>query len=508
MADDDLLELGQTWDVVVEDQCECPSAPQQFLIPPPPPPPSKWVCGGNSDYCHLEPMGAEFTQSTFPSLPIIAVCSSVVLVAVLVASFLLWRHKTKVQNLLPCKHEQQGRCDLAAANGVTYEDVLINHHPTRLPQSHLAANQTIMPIELLDVKLGDIGPPQVSPLHRGPYFACRDSGQVLPGKRIKPVYEEVPAEKADSRAYDSDIEESAKVGHSLSSEDDFAEDELSAPEYPSGEGSRHCSATSSVQGSTGGDLCKDPVSSDEGAGDDCDFMSDSLPGMPTDDSVFNYAGKGLDLHCPEQGLMRLNSANLRPNQPGLRYHDTRSAPGSSRNPKPCPPQLPGGALYPQPLSHSNLPIDKQRILPPPSQVPLPCSTFMTPAMGMSPPHTQSAQGLKGYPKGSQWGGSPAPLENNKGTRPPLPVPPPEMENIYSTIDEPEDGDTLPTTTSRSQQPHLSGSSPKHNQVVPKRLAAQDDDRPKSSSPLSQQSADDENGSYGDIMPDFNNETLT
>ncbi|GIY42457.1 uncharacterized protein CDAR_185641 [Caerostris darwini] len=67
---------------------------EDFWVPPPPPPPSLGsVCRDSDFYCRLEggPMGAHYNRASFPSLPIIAVCSSVVLVAVLVASFLLWR---------------------------------------------------------------------------------------------------------------------------------------------------------------------------------------------------------------------------------------------------------------------------------------------------------------------------------------------------------------------------------------------------------------------------------
>ncbi|KAG8200867.1 hypothetical protein JTE90_015772 [Oedothorax gibbosus] len=66
-------------------------------FPPPPPPPSTGpssACSGDL-YCRIGaeggPMGAHFDRASFPSLPIVAVCSSVVLVAVLVASFLFWR---------------------------------------------------------------------------------------------------------------------------------------------------------------------------------------------------------------------------------------------------------------------------------------------------------------------------------------------------------------------------------------------------------------------------------
>lgn len=70
--------------------------------------------------------------------------------SVLSISPFLSRHKSKVQNLLPCKNDQQGHLgELGAANGVTYEDVLINHHPTRLPQAHLPGTQALMPLEVL-----------------------------------------------------------------------------------------------------------------------------------------------------------------------------------------------------------------------------------------------------------------------------------------------------------------------------------------------------------------------
>lgn len=88
-------ELSPFWDPAdppsSEDlPCGCPPPPPpRFLVPPPPA-----HCGGGAGaahFCQMEPVGAEFTQTAFPSLPIIAVCSSVVLVAVLVASFLLWK---------------------------------------------------------------------------------------------------------------------------------------------------------------------------------------------------------------------------------------------------------------------------------------------------------------------------------------------------------------------------------------------------------------------------------
>ncbi|KAH8030164.1 hypothetical protein HPB51_006596 [Rhipicephalus microplus] len=60
-------------------------------------------------------------------------------------------HKKKVQNFLPCKSPHQGvPCDLSAANGAAYSDILLNHHhPTRLPAHlvHGTDTHTLTPIE-------------------------------------------------------------------------------------------------------------------------------------------------------------------------------------------------------------------------------------------------------------------------------------------------------------------------------------------------------------------------
>ncbi|KAH6924989.1 hypothetical protein HPB50_027060 [Hyalomma asiaticum] len=81
----------------------CFPRPPEFGVPPPPLPPGlcSSVASGRRagasaadelQFCEVRPVGAELTTpSAFPSLPVIAVCSSVVLVAVLVASFLLWK---------------------------------------------------------------------------------------------------------------------------------------------------------------------------------------------------------------------------------------------------------------------------------------------------------------------------------------------------------------------------------------------------------------------------------
>lgn len=300
----------------------CFPRPPEFGVPPPPLPPGlcSSVASGRRagasaadelQFCEVRPVGAELTTpSAFPSLPVIAVCSSVVLVAVLVASFLLWKHKKKVQNFLPCKSPHQGvPCDLSAANGAAYSDILLNHHhPTRLPAHlvHGTDTHTLTPIELLDVKYGSYGAPHLAPLtqtnytfrpaslrdhpaqHRTPQHATvhghhagstgrrsapgtsqrsshkapnsrtgttssRRSHRGANSEQFNPIYEEVSGRSKSRRGYrhrDSEDSEEDEA-RSLGSEDEFAEDELSLGEYPRAAES----ASSSLQGSTGGDLC-------------------------------------------------------------------------------------------------------------------------------------------------------------------------------------------------------------------------------------------------------------
>lgn len=292
----------------------CFPRPPEFGVPPPPLPPGRCSSGRRAgadelQFCEVRPVGAELTTpSAFPSLPVIAVCSSVVLVAVLVASFLLWKHKKKVQNFLPCKSPHQGvPCDLSAANGAAYSDILLNHHhPTRLPAHlvHGTDTHTLTPIELLDVKYGSYGAPHLAPLTQTNYTfrpaslrpqdhpaqqrtpqpatlhhagsagrrsapgtsqrpshkssssrtaSSRRSHRGANSEQFNPIYEEVSGRSKSRRGYrhhDSEDSEEDEA-RSLGSEDEFAEDELSLGEYPRPAES----ASSSLQGSTGGDLC-------------------------------------------------------------------------------------------------------------------------------------------------------------------------------------------------------------------------------------------------------------
>lgn len=420
-------------------------------------------------------MGAHFNRATFPSLPIIAVCSSVVLVAVLVASFLLWRHKTKVQNLLPCKNEQPGHLgDLGAANGVTYEDVLINHHPTRIPQGHLAASQTLMPLEILDVKLGDLNPSQISTLHHAPCYGPRDPGGhvIIGGKPFNPVYEEVSqAPSGDksitSKSYDTDFNGSGKLGgRSLTSEDDFAEDDFA--EYPSGEGSGQCSATSSVRGSTGGDLCKDPVSSDEGTGEDCDYMINNLPEMLPSDNSFGYPRQPMHSH-PD---INTNKQRRNPLQPPHHHNTTYPMPERTANVLPPAHRVTDSAqshkLHSKPLT------DKRH---------------------MSPTHIPSSHVHSLSPTNTQW----MTKHGQRDDRTNFPTSA-SQENIYSTIDEDELSDYPAQPPLPSLACSQRGSPPcKPSSGMPKSVSGRGD---RAIPPLSQRNAEENGSSYGDIMPAF------
>ncbi|EEC16743.1 hypothetical protein IscW_ISCW022043 [Ixodes scapularis] len=233
-------------------------------------------------------------------------------------AFLFLRHKKKVQNFLPCKSQHQGACDLSSANGGAYSDILLNHHhPTRLPNhlGHGPDTHTLTPIELLDVKYGSYGAPHLTPLTQTNYtfrptvrpqdHQQRPAGSTLHGgghhvgggggrrsapgtsqrahhhkpsrtgtassrrshrsnsEQFNPIYEEVSGRAKSRRNYrghhrdseDSEVEE--VDARSLASEDEFAEDELSLGEYPR----LPESGSSSLQGSTGGDLCPPDSSS-------------------------------------------------------------------------------------------------------------------------------------------------------------------------------------------------------------------------------------------------------
>ncbi|KAL1425583.1 hypothetical protein MTO96_019012 [Rhipicephalus appendiculatus] len=194
----------------------------------------------------------------------------------------------------PARAPHQGvPCDLSAANGAAYSDILLNHHhPTRLPAHlvHGTDTHTLTPIELLDVKYGSYGAPHLAPLtqtnytfrpaslrpqdhpaqHRTPQHATlhghhagsagsgggrrsapgtsQRSSHKAPsnsrtassrrshrgGEQFNPIYEEVSGRSKSRRGYrhhDSEDSEEDEA-RSLGSEDEFAEDELSLGRVP------------------------------------------------------------------------------------------------------------------------------------------------------------------------------------------------------------------------------------------------------------------------------------
>ncbi|KAJ9583118.1 hypothetical protein L9F63_022532 [Diploptera punctata] len=274
-------ELTALWDMESADyECDCPGPPPEFRLPPPPRPPFLQESSGmdcseapipDLETCDAVPViDAEYHSSpAIPSIAVIVVCSVLLLVMVLIASVLVWKHKRKMQNFLPCKTSPQNHCDVSNGNGVIYED-LTNIRPRTLP-NHCVPGQTAPSIEMIDVKSGAnynsgfpvLGNPSVficPPPRPDPY-----TSQDL----YNPVYEELSNGSGDRGESDPDSEGAVPAP---ASEDEFAEDELSLggecegsqPGHPQHlpEDLERNSGASSLQGSTGNDLCRDLDSSD------------------------------------------------------------------------------------------------------------------------------------------------------------------------------------------------------------------------------------------------------
>lgn len=133
-------------------------------------------------------------------------------------------------------------------------------------------------------------------MHHAPcYPPSRDPGHIVGSKPFHhPVYEEV------SQAPTGNNRSATTTGRSLTSDEDLADEEA---------GSGQCSATSSVRGSTGGDLCRDPVSSD---GEDC------VEPYPVNSSYgFNH-NKGQQQTYPEQRTRNFRSPHSNNSKPDNR----------------------------------------------------------------------------------------------------------------------------------------------------------------------------------------------
>ncbi|XP_046688040.1 uncharacterized protein LOC124373735 [Homalodisca vitripennis] len=258
--------LPALWDMDSADyECDCPGPPPPvFHLPPPPRPPFLHEVADCSEAplldletCDAMPViDAEYHSSpAMPPLAVIVICSLLLLAMLLVATALVWKHKKKMQNLLPCKSSPQNRCDVAHGNGVIYED-LTNIRPRALPQPSM---------EMLDVKSRGNYPkncayPVISHSH-SPVFICPPPrpDQYNSQDLYNPVYEELSNGSGERGESDPESEGGPQA---TVSEDEFAEDELSLGEGGGQLAPGPVSGTSSLQGSTGNDLCRDIDSSD------------------------------------------------------------------------------------------------------------------------------------------------------------------------------------------------------------------------------------------------------
>lgn len=341
-------------------------------------------------------------------------------------------------------------------------------------------------LQILDVKLGDIGPPSITTLHHTTFYPNRDHGQVIGGKPFNPVYEEVSQVPSGDKSttgknYESDFEESGKLGgRSLTSEDEFAEDEF--------EGSGQCSATSSVRGSTGGDLCKDPVSSDEGNGEDCDYMIHDLPEMLPGDNSFNYPRKHLHVHSSSERPEKMHGKSMQ--SPHNHQHNVTTYPLPDRTDN----VMPSTQRITEPVKGNKKHSTDSKKHMTSSHVP---TASFTPVL----PSTNTKSNLMPKPANAQW-----PMTHGQEERMSYPTGTSSQENIYSTIDEDElpDYPVHPSLTSLAC-PQRGSPSSKHNPVVPKSIPVRGD---RAIPQLSQRNADDNGSSYGDIMPAFNSASFT
>ncbi|XP_023238479.1 uncharacterized protein LOC111637260 [Centruroides sculpturatus] len=412
-----LVDPSPYWDSEEADyKCDCPGPPPppQFRLPPPPAPPTSRQCQGGYDsdlpYCHIDLVEAEYSQTPFPSLPVIAVCSSIIAVALLVAIYVLWRHKKKVQNFLPCNHKPKDRCDLSGSNGVTYDDVLIHHHPTRLPPHGGPEMQSATPFELFDLKYDSYNS-QMTPLRQGDFPYPLQEVTCGRNKKTKdhfnPIYEEVSGgsdERADTHSYNSDMEDSEVERRTTDSEDDFAEDELSLARE---EGSRPCSGTSSVRGSTGGDLCKDVGSSDgEGVSSEEEERRGLFKVQDSSVSAQDYQDRSEDSQAGEDLILGQKSTRRKGSDSSYRELATNE----EKSPFQSPTSLWYGA-YQDAYDPENWPREK-------------------PVM-MGVPQSETKNRERSTPQFSTF----HPVNKT-----------PEAENIYCTIDDDDDANAKRTTT--------------------------------------------------------------
>ncbi|KAB0804587.1 hypothetical protein PPYR_01557 [Photinus pyralis] len=218
--------LEAMWGMEAGAECDCPGPPPEFLLPPPPRPPI--LQPENPLYCSEDPLPIETCDAlplidasyrsspSFQTSAVIALCVVLLVLAVFIGIILVWKHKRKVQNFLPCKNSPQNNCDGSNTAGVIYEDVHdVMHRAT--PTHHNPSGHIVAPsIEMIDVK-NNIHYPSGYPISQHPpVFLCSSPGPdpYCSQDLYNPVYEEL-----------SDGDSEITPAHH--SEDEFAEDELS-----------------------------------------------------------------------------------------------------------------------------------------------------------------------------------------------------------------------------------------------------------------------------------------
>ncbi|XP_066595018.1 uncharacterized protein pxb [Prorops nasuta] len=238
---------------------ECPGPPPEFRLPPPPRPPflTEGTFCSETPLAELEdcvaiPMidASHHTNPSLQSTALIVTCAVVLLLMAAIVSVVFWKHKRKVQNLLPCKSATGSATASAvaaagrgrvlpsdgphrpgsgggAAGTILYEDL-----PDAVAHHHLAGQAAT--IEMLDVKDGGRG-----------VFVCSSPGPdpYTSQDLYNPVYEEL----SNGDHIETDEENELNVRNRLhqqrhhhhhhrttvskpASEDEFAEDELSIGE--------------------------------------------------------------------------------------------------------------------------------------------------------------------------------------------------------------------------------------------------------------------------------------
>ncbi|XP_018402264.1 PREDICTED: uncharacterized protein LOC108779364 [Cyphomyrmex costatus] len=245
---------------------ECPGPPPEFRLPPPPRPPflTEGTFCSESPLAELEdcvaiPMidASYHTNPSLQSTALIITCAVVLLLMAAIVSVVFWKHKRKVQNLLPCKsaagaaavagrgrvlpdgqpHPGPGIGGGGAGGAVLYEDLqdhTVSHSQlhNHLPTSHGQAPT----IEMLDVKDGGRG-----------VFVCSSPGPdpYTSQDLYNPVYEELSNGDHPETDEESELNARNRLHHhhhhhrhhhrtsnasKPASEDEFAEDELSVGE--------------------------------------------------------------------------------------------------------------------------------------------------------------------------------------------------------------------------------------------------------------------------------------